>query len=219
MKTYSVATITNDVRVCIDEIGVNESEFLLGSDSSDMDAIIASKIPEAIRFVYMNADIALLEPTVHAALVSKDFYGKMYRFRLERDFLRFCYVTMAGWSNPVVAPILFGDKEYAALKNPITTGYPDNPKAALVLGRGEKYLELYTCPTSGDLSMELGYMPMPNEEYEEREDFEHLISVYRIPEKVYKAIVYYVAGLTLLTFKDTHANSLINQTNQLIREQ
>lgn len=216
MNTHSVATITEDVRVCLDELGVNEAEFLMDSDSSDMDSVIASKIPDALRFVNMNADVALLEPKVVAWVIGNEYHGKVYRVRLERDFLRFCYATMEGWSRPVVDPILFGNKEYAALKNPITTGYPDNPKAALVLGRGEMYLELYTCPKSGNLSAELAYMPVPEREYIDVDGCDEPIESYSISDKVYKAVVYYTAGLTLMTFKDAHADSLMNQSLQII---
>ena len=49
MAEKSVDTIVADVRVCLDEIGANEAEFLLDADSEDMNAVIKSKISDAIR--------------------------------------------------------------------------------------------------------------------------------------------------------------------------
>ena len=58
----SVSDIVSEVKICIDEIGLNDAEFLGTQDNEEMDTIIKSKISEALRFVNGNADWSLLEP-------------------------------------------------------------------------------------------------------------------------------------------------------------
>lgn len=51
-----VSDIVSEVKICIDEIGLNDAEFLGTQDNEEMDTIIKSKISEALRFVNGNAD-------------------------------------------------------------------------------------------------------------------------------------------------------------------
>lgn len=212
----SVDTIIDDVKKCIDEIGNNESEWMNDNDNKEMNSIITSKIEDALRFVYMNADSSLLDLTwkddseltklpTHSTSDKTSYYECL----LADDVLRLCYVKATGWQFHLTEPILYTDKEYATLKNPITTGYPDNPKMALVFKKKDnnenanenaKVLELYGVEGESP-TVSIAYMAEPKA----------TDNNYDIPSKVYRAAVYYVAGLTLLTYKDSHADSLFNQ--------
>lgn len=195
MQYKGVDSIVADVKVCFDEIGLNDAEFLTGTDNAEMDTIITSKIGDALRFVGLHADVGYLEPTV----VSKDVTSKdgMVDYGLPDDFLRLIYAQLSDWLFAVTEPIFYTEKEYATLKNPITTGYPDNPKVAIT---ADKHLELYTTKSS-DVKLTFGYIgeakPNVNNEWP-------------IPDKLHRAIIYYIAGLTLLTYKDAHADALLN---------
>lgn len=202
---YSVATITADVRACLDEIGVNEAEFLQGSDSANMDAIIESKIPDAIRFINLNAPLEMLDPKNQTGSGSSNESG-MVSLALPSDYLRLCYAFIDEWKFPVSSIILYTDKQYAALKNHITTGHPDTPKVAISVNASGRMLELYSSSKKrGTVPISYGYIAEPTKS-----------GSYSINERIYRAIVYHAAGLTLLTFKDTHADSLFNMANSII---
>lgn len=206
MAEKSVDTIVADVRVCLDEIGVNEAEFLLDADSEDMNAVIKSKISDAIRYVYLNADLAFITPSVKSAKGASDNKG-VVRITLDEDFLRLCFARLADWEFTVTEAIAHTDKRYAALKNPITTGYPDNPKAAIVESNGKK-LELYSSGTKGgDVEYMYGYIANPIVESDK----------YDIDDRVYRAVVYQTAGLTLQAFKDAHADSMFNMALTMMK--
>ena len=238
MAEKSVDTIVADVRVCLDEIGVNEAEFLLDADSEDMVNVIKSKIPDAIRHVYLNADQAFIAYKVKTGKVVSGDDG-VVTCTLDPDFLRLVYARLDDWKTSVTEAIMHTDRRYATLKNPITTGYPDNPKAAIVddaeddialiddsdvpVEDGEegtednttlsdtystRKLELYSSSTkSGEVRYVYGYVNNPtlSDGY------------YEIDERVYRAVVYQTAGLTLQAFKDAHAESMFNMALTMMK--
>lgn len=195
MQYKGVDSIVADVKVCFDEIGLNDAEFLTDTDNAEMDTIITSKIGDALRFVGLHADVGYLEPTVIDESVTAE--NGVVDYKLPDDFLRLIYAQLSDWLFAVTEPIFYTEKEYATLKNPITTGYPDNPKVAIT---ADKHLELYTTKSS-DVKLTFGYIgeakPNVNNEWP-------------IPDKLHRAIIYYIAGLTLLTYKDAHADALLN---------
>lgn len=207
MQYKSVDSIVADVKVCFDEIGLNDAEFLTDTDNTEMDTIITSKIGDALRFVGLHADVGYLEPTVvtEEDIEKEDMTvtGGVVDYTLPDDFLRMIYAQLSDWLFAATEPIFYTEKEYATLKNPITTGYPDNPKVAIT---ADKHLELYTTKRS-DVKLSFGYIgeAKPNNNNE-----------WPIPDKLHRAIIYYIAGLTLLTYKDQHADSLINIALQMI---
>ena len=201
MQYKSVDSIVADVKVCFDEIGLNDAEFLTGTDNAEMDTIIASKIGDALRFVGLHADVGYLEPTVIDESVTAE--NGVVDYKLPDDFLRMIYARLSDWLFAVTEPIFYTEKEYATLKNPITTGYPDNPKVAIT---ADKHLELYTTKSSSP-KLTLGYIGETVQDENEQ---------WPIPSKLYRGVVYYTAGLTLLTYKDAHADALMNQAIEII---
>lgn len=204
METVGVDTIVSDVKVCFDEMGVNDADLLAGADNTDMTTIIESKIGDALRFVNLHADVGYLEPTV---VTEKDIEKEdmtvvngVADYVLPGDFLRMVYAKLDDWLFAVTEPIYYTDKEYATLKNPITTGYPDNPKVAIT---ADKHLELYTTKSSA-AELTFGYIGETNPIKEQN------VVKWPIPKKLYRAVIYYIAGLTLLTYKDAHADALLN---------
>lgn len=212
MIEKDVSTIVGDVQTCIDEIAANDAEWLLGQDAEEMDGIIKSKIYDAMRFVFLNADIGLLDLTWKEGNATAT--DNVVKVALSDDVLRICYAKLDGWVRSLSEPIIYTDKEYATLLNPITTGHPDNPKMAVNESATGKQLELYGVETSGNVRYELGYMPEPAEADGTGNNVGK--KVYNIPEKVYRGVVYYTAGLTLLTYKDAHADALMNQAIVMI---
>lgn len=198
---YGVDSIIADVKVCFDEIGLNDAEFVSGTDNADMDTIIESKIADALRFVNLHADVGYLEPTVVSADVTAE--NGVVDYELPKGFLRMLYAKLSDWLFAVTEPIFYTEKEYATLKNPITTGYPDNPKVAIT---ADKHLELYTTKSSNP-NLTLGYIGETVQEANKK---------WPIPNKLYRGVVYYIAGLTLLTYKDAHADALMNQAINMI---
>ena len=219
MLKQSLESIVSDVRVCIDENASNEAEFLFRSDDTELDTIIKSKVEDAIRYALRNANLSFLEPTITNPQLTIDRDSVRFaKCVLSDDFLRFVSVKSSGWAHHVSEPILSTDRAYATLKNPITTGYLDNPKAAIMLDGQTMSLELYGMPQDkGDgqtVDVTLSYI----RDVHIGEPDETTGEVYcDIPNKVYRGVIYYTAGATLQAFKDAHGDVLISQATQMIQ--
>ena len=209
----SVTTIVSDVRVCLDEIGLNDASLISGSDNAEMNKIIESKIEDAIAYVYRNADETLvLLSDIDIEEYYSGGYGETsspYTFGLPDDTLRVLYVVLLGNSSnttilekvigvPIHHIIYSNEKEYATLFNPITTGHVDNPKVGVDLA--QRTFSLYGPTLGSGMRVELGYLGMPAKSN----------NAYYISERLYRAVVYYIAGLVAMTYKDAHADSLFN---------
>lgn len=192
-----MSDIVSEVKVCIDEIGPNDAEFLGTRDNEEMDTIIRSKIGEAVRFVNGNADWELLEPdtVLRNGEVGEDMVG---RVSLPGNYLRTCYARLSSWPLSLSDPILWDDREYATLSDKYATGTWERPKLALTM-RPVKTLELYSARDKGD-EIEVGIVT----------DQDTTDGV-TISDKLHRALVYYISGLTLLTYRDQHADSMFNQ--------
>ncbi len=213
-----VADALTAVRVCLDEIGVNDASLVGGSDDAELDTIIRSKLLDALTFVIGNADWSLLAPdavislqlSTESAVMDDGSTVTIGVTELPDTFLRLCYAKADSWSDYVTEPVYWTDREYRKLRNAVTTGYPDNPKAAIVRRHAGKpasqrlYIELYSVTGASD-RFEVAYVSRPSITTSGGAE-----SV-SVPERLERAFVYYAAGLTLLTLRDEHADSLLNQ--------
>ncbi len=201
-----VKDIIEKVKICIDEIGLNDAEFVGTQDNQEMDTIIRSKIAEAVRFIKGNADWDYIEPDT--VITSGTISGKVgdnqvVSVTLPSNYLRLCYARLSSWPLYLSDPIYWNDKEYATLCDQYATGTWERPKLALVMKPG-KVLELYSAKGASD-KIEVGILTDLSSNDLTTEDN---IS---IPVKLEPALIYYIAGLTLLTYRDSHADNMFNQ--------
>ena len=96
----SVPEIIDAVKICIDEIGMNDADFEGGQDNMEMETIIRSKIIDALRFINGNADWSLIEPDTvlteasEAVAINENLVGIV---RLPDNFMRLCYASFSSW--------------------------------------------------------------------------------------------------------------------------
>lgn len=220
--SQQVSQIIADVRKEIDEIGVNTAGFAIGSDNEDLNTIIRHQLAEALRFCYANADVSLIAPDVSTLIAETDFVPvgsgsgqipmrnlptgtNIYvgKKELANTFMRLCYARSSSWVRDVTKPILWTEKEAARLSDWLTTGTPERP--AVYIDRhgasGALVAYLYTI-NQGDTA-QIAVINSPSYTVSSSESV-------NIDSRIYGAVVTYCAGLTLLTLKDEHADSLIN---------
>jgi hypothetical protein len=141
----TIANIVEDVRKQLDEIQVNASGFLQGTDNEDLDVIIRSHISDAIRFVYERADMRYMHPTnfidTDSGITISDIKDNIKpkptsflvaSFDLPDSFVRLYSAKADSWDVNISDCIDWNDSNYTKLWNLYTTGYPDKPVCAIV---------------------------------------------------------------------------------------
>lgn len=217
MKTLVVEEFVPVVREFLDEVNANDSEFLKGDDSSSLDAIIKSKIIDAANYVNLNADFSLMRPERREYYGSPDSNGVIIH-KMDGGVLRLISAYVEGWSRAVTKFVPSTIGEYAALKNPVTTGYPDNPKAGIEYHQiaGDrlpvKYLELYSSKPGVGTNYFLEYVSAQDGSSKNA----YGQTLCDVPDTLVRAVACYAAGLTLITLKDEHAETFINMANSMI---
>lgn len=191
-----MSDIVSEVKICIDEIGLNDAEFLGTQDNEEMDTIIKSKISEALRFVNGNADWSLLEPNkiITDGTIEEDLVAHVACRRTTLGF-----VTL-GYHHGLY---LFQILSIGTIRN--------TPRCRIHTQRGHgkdltgvdhepgKTLELYKAKDKSD-TFEIGIITD-----------EDITDSLEVSPKLKKALIYYISGLTLLTYMDQHADSMFNQ--------
>lgn len=206
MESLGIEEVILQVRTKIDEIQLNESEDVLGTDDSDIDTIIMSNINEAINYVVGNADVSLLEPNASIsagepnAIVEGN--GNEYKVSVSiKDLLRLVSVSAEGWPKSVSETIHSTLPEYAMLSNPYTTGTHERPKVGCRNKKDKTIIELFSVEEK-EASWQIDYF--------KRRQTGDLTSDVEICTNLKDALIYYIAAMTLLAYKDTHADSFFN---------
>lgn len=206
MKTYRVEQIVSLVRTKYDEIGLNESGMIGGTDESDFDRIVKSCISDAYRFVINNADTSMLEgkQMEDAGLViGDDLVG---RVKLPDEFMRGITFRLSSWQSSSGNIITEDTPEYRMQSDPYACGTYQNPVTAIVHTRDGRFLELYKARTKEDTLMSFVYVPSWNPSSEE----------VSIPDQLSDAFIYYVAGLTATTYREDVANDFFKVAKGLL---
>lgn len=207
--SYQVSDIVSDVQKTIDEIALNDAEFVGGNDNAEMVEIIKSKIVDAATYIVEHAESAYIEPdetiTTGGNMVSvKDASDvvicNIVQIALSKRLLRMQKAKCGSWPYYVTEAIRWDDKEYSKLRDKYTTGTHQRPKVGFVRGASGDVLELY-CPKDYNDTYEVSVSYYPSMTDDQ----------INVPSGLRSALVYYTAGLTLLTYGDQRADDMFNQ--------
>lgn len=198
MMNYSVQVIIKDVRKALDENEVNTS-IISDVYSLSLDAIIEQKIPDAVRSITESAPSRLLDGGVGFASTlnwESGTSGKGMGYTLlPDDFMRLVIFQMNDWRRPVITPIEDTDPIYFLQKSKFSgiRGGIDKPVCAVTTYPTGKVMEFYSCVGGNAAAVKIAkYLPFPSIKNESIDICKHL----------YTPVVYYVAGLVCLTYKD-----------------
>jgi len=218
-KKYKTSDIVKAVEICMDEIGTNDAEFDSGQDDTERATIIASKIPEALRFVVAHADMTLLDPdTVLTTATVTGSVVKKATVVLPDNFLRLVYAKYPSWmmSQGEEDLVEWRDTEYPMLIDAYVGGTKERPRIAIVWGGTDnesKMLELY--PAVNSETPIVGIMTEPEEK--QVTDASGTENGWEIAERCYRAVIYYIAGLTYVTYADQARSAMMfEQANDII---
>ena len=211
----AVSAIIKDVRTAIDEIALNDADFAEGEDNQELDSIICSKIKEAVDFVHGNASYDLINikdaETVISVIYSgekgstigmTEEDGKVFLVNKPGDMLRFLSGTMSCWGEIILETTDAGTEDYVLAHNPVVGATPFRPAIAYG-GTVFKFLRA----TSATDKVTLKYIPVCG--YDHTADNSTTKEI-TINNSLYTALIYQLAGLTLLTLGEQRADDMFN---------
>ena len=202
---FQIDKIMQDVRVCIDQNTTSGSLVDSGDiDTLSLDEIIKSKILEAVERVHLNAPSYLLEG-------GHNFGDAIYWRELEsgwvllpQDFLRLVVFEMSDWERAVYTAISTDDPDYEKQRSRFkgVRGTAQKPVCAIAIRPEGRVLEFYSCKSTDAQVSRAMYIPYPEiDEY----------GGVDISERCYKAVVYTVASLTLITLGEADKANLLSE--------
>ena len=206
MISASISNIIIDVKRAIDENEEANNILAEDIDQLQMDAIIRSKIVDAVSYIHRVAPTSMLEgispnpfPTPGQVTGGQD---GACTIALPNDFMRLIIFQMNDWKRPVVVPISDTDPLYAMQGSDYIgiRGGVKKPVAVLTTsGGGKKILEAYsTNSTNGKLI----YIPIPTIQGTAPNEY------IQICTQLYQPVIYHCAGLVAMTYKNEIAKDL-----------
>lgn len=135
--------IIEQVRLRLDEIRLNESDFDGTIDETDLDLMIKGLAPEAMRFVISNASVELLEPDVTESSLnpSEKVTYKVDEvlvpghavgvFIVPSDFLRLVKARNSCWRKDIYEAVGDTDTTWSRLMDAYLTGIPEDPAVGI----------------------------------------------------------------------------------------
>lgn len=207
---YQLADIVRDVKVVLDE-NMSSEELLALEDieTLSMEDIIESKVEEAVRRVESVAPINMLE-SGHNLIDSLFWNGDGSGFVvLPDDFMRLMAFKMSDWERVIHDAISVNDPIYLKQSSRFKgiRGNKQKPVVAIVNRPEGRALEFYSCDNE-NATMEIGvYRPYPKvDEYKGVE----------ISERCYRAVVYTIGALVLITYGEADKASALTELSKSI---
>ena len=203
MITKTQIEIITAVKTVIDELGVNDADFLGESSQDSLDEVIKSKILESVEQIYKTASWHLLDGMPITEPKFEINTNLSATLQLPKDFLRLVAVQISDWKFTVNTYAMEDSPIHRRQLNIHSRGTADKPICVLCKNNDGDYLELFSAVSNEATLIKSLYVAKP-----EFSEIKYQLRL-SICEKLETSIYYRIAGLTLMTFGDTRANELI----------
>ena len=209
----TVQEIVTRVRAAIDELMENGSQFLgQSTDEANLTRVIVDKIGYALQHIIETAPLDRLGEEMIETLssgemaasfsIDSDLVGHLI---LPSSMLRLVEARLSSWS---LFPIPEPDTSQAWLmqQDQYARGSWDRPVNIITNTNGHRELLMYCAKQSND-KLQFAYIGRPNLT---NVDADHMSTNVSVPAQLQAALVYQVAGLTMVAFREDVAEALFN---------
>lgn len=200
--------IVTDARKAINESGANEAEFFTGSDEDELDALIESKVTEAVDWVHSSAALEVMsgDAFTHESVPSTGTKSVDVA-----DMIRFIQGKGNDWRNAVRELTEEGTMEYAIATDEYVGASIDRPAVLLEYVNGGRTLSLL--PEGQAQEGSLGSVVYIDKAAITTSDD---VSSVPIDSNLYAAMVEYLAGLVLMVLNDNRGENMIQLAKSMI---
>lgn len=217
----TVEDIVSKVRSAIDELSLTGTSVAdITGDGDNLTRIIVDKIGYALVFVLENAPLDKMDSDTFkslsqeqiSSLFSIDGTTLVGMLKLPTDVLRIVEARLSSWSH---FPIPVPDTSVVCLmqQDQYARGSYDRPVNVFTYnGTTDRLLEMYCARTASD-TLIFRYIAKPDTS---NIDTDHMSIDIDLPSKLEAALVYQVAGLTLLAYREESAASMFSMARQYL---
>ena len=215
----TVQDIVTRVRAAIDELMGNDATFIASSeDEQNLTRIIVDKIGYALQDVIENAPTEKLDSLfdtlsqTEEAGFSIDATSLVAQLKLPADLLRIIVAKLSSWSQ---SPIPENDNSqvYLMQQDQYARGSWDRPVSILTNHGKDRYLEMYSAKTASD-TLNFSFVRKPQMPTIDVTSAESMNTTITVPSMLEEALIYQVAGLTMVAFKDESASMFFAIANK-----
>lgn len=207
----TVQEIVTRVRSAIDELMENDSQFLSNStDEANLTRVIVDKIGYALQHIIENAPLDrlgsdMLETLSQTELTNRfslgnDLVGKL---KLPTDLLRIIEARLSSWSHFPI-PESDASQVYLMQQDTYAKGSWDRPVNIFTYSGTDRVLEMYCAKTVND-TLKFVFIRKPSLT---NVDIDHMSTNVSVPLQLQASLIYQVAGLSMVAFREDVAASL-----------
>lgn len=209
--TLTVAEIVTRVRAAIDELMENDSQFLRQStDEANLTRVIIDKIGYALQHIMENAPLDKLDSDVFEELTQEELQQNFHIesdlvgvLKLPKNLLRIIEARLSSWSQ-FPTPESDRSQVYLMQADKYARGSWDRPVNILTYRGADKTLEMYCAKESSD-TLNFVFIRKPDAD---SYDAEHQDEEVKIPAALEASLIYQIAGLSMVAFREDVAASL-----------
>lgn len=203
----TVQEIVTRVRSAIDELMENDSQFLRQStDEANLTRVIVDKIGYALQYVYENAPLNKLDSSAFEELTQQEMLSSFSigsdlvgRLTLPSGLMRIVTARLSSWSHfPIPEPDT--SQVYLMQQDQYAKGSWDRPVNILTAGN----LEMYCAKSQSD-TLKFVFIRKPSTSISP----DNPAAQVKIPALLEASLIYQVAGLSMVAFREDVAASLL----------
>ena len=213
----TVQEIVTRVRAAIDELMENDSQFLRQStDEANLTRVIVDKIGYALQYIFENAPLDKLDSSVMEEFtagelasnfsIDANLVGKVI---LPTNLLRVVTARLSSWSHfPIPEPDT--SQVYLMQQDPYARGSWDRPANILTAGT----LEMYCAKETTD-TLIFKFIKKPTTSFSP----DSPSTTVNCPSALEAALIYQIAGLSMVAFREDVAASLFTIADKYLNQQ
>lgn len=191
----TVAQVVTDVRTAIDEIGLNDGEFLPGTDEEQLETLIKGRLCEAVDWVHSSAALELMSGDEFTHVNVPDSTGSVS----VTDMIRFVQGKGNGWKNAVRELTEDGTAEYDMAVDEYVGASVDRPAVVLKYVSGGRELSLLPVGAGSVVYVKKATT------YVEQGSQESI----KVDKNLYAAMLNYLGGLVLMVLNDDRGENMV----------
>ena len=223
MITIAVSAIVSQVRSAIDELMVNDSNFLSQStDEENLTNVIIDKIGYALQYVIENAPLEKLDSSMIGTLTAAEMAPGKFdlinigtqqnpvykgRLKLPDDLLHIIDARLSSWTH-FPKPLSDSSQEAVMQQDEYARGSWDRPVNILTYDGADRCLDMYCAKIGSGTGIDTLKFTLIRKPTVTHYTSSNPSATVTVPSLLEAALIYQIAGMAMTAFREDVAASL-----------